>query len=161
MFIFEFIRFIFIATTGLFSISWLISLGAWNDLAEKYRTDDSLPRTFFTTENQHITFKRENKSGVSSFDSLGVGVSDQGLYLSYTASLPDLFNFFPALLIPWSDIAYRKITSANSSRGYYTFYLGKPRIIRFSLNADTIDKLETEYGESIFVNKLGEPELSD
>ncbi len=158
---FEFIRFIFIAITGLLSISWLISRGGWNDLAEKYKTDNGLPNTFLTTKDQHITFKRENKSGVSSFDSLGVGVSDQGLYLSYTGTLPNLLNSFPALLIPWSDIAYRKIASASSSRGYYTFYLGKPRIVRFSLNADTVDKLEQDYGESIFRNKLGEPESSD
>ena len=91
---------------------------------------------------------------------MGIGVSDYGLYLSH-AWIADPFNSFPALLIPWSDIDYRKIASANSSRGYYTFYLGKPRIVRFSLNADTVDKLEQDYGESIFVNKLGEPELGD
>ena len=31
-------------------------------------------------------------------------------------------------------------------------------MVRFSLNVDTIHKLERDYGESIFVNKLGEAE---
>ncbi|VEP16013.1 hypothetical protein H1P_3970008 [Hyella patelloides LEGE 07179] len=36
--------------------------------------------------------------------------------------------------------------------------MGNPRMVRFSLNTDTINKLEQDYGESIFKNKLGEPE---
>jgi len=31
-------------------------------------------------------------------------------------------------------------------------------MVRFSLDADTISKLEQDYGEPIFRNKLGEPE---
>ncbi|WP_222427323.1 hypothetical protein, partial [Hyella patelloides] len=59
---------------------------------------------------------------------------------------------------PWADISYRKIAATNSLNEYYTFYLGNPRMVRFSLNTDTINKLEQDYGESIFKNKLGEPE---
>jgi|GEM_PF-3513199 len=150
---------ILVAITGIFAFYWFMSdFGGWQELAEKYKTEDSLPRTFLVTENQRITFHRENKSGVTSLSSLGIGVSDYGLYLSNPEFL-DPLNRFPALLIPWSDVAYRKVTSStNSLKEYYTFYFGNPRMVRFSINADTIARLEQDYGEPIFRNKLGEPE---
>ena len=155
---YELFKNVFFIIGGIFTLSMLISdFGGWRELAEKYRTENSLPKTFLIAENQRITFKRENKSGVSSLTNLGIGVSDYGLYLS-NSSFPDPLNLSPALLIPWSDIAYRKIAATNPLREYYTFYLGNPRIVRFSINSDTIDRLEQDFGESIFMNKLGEPE---
>jgi hypothetical protein len=155
---YELIRNVIFIIAGIFTLSWFISdSGGWSELAEKYRTENSLPETFLIAENQRISFKSENKSGVTSLTNLGIGVSDYGLYLSNSSFFAPL-NLSPALLIPWSDIAYRKIAATNSLREYYTFYLGNPRIVRFSINSDTIDRLEQDYGESIFVNKLGEPE---
>ena len=155
---FELIRDILFAITGIFAFYWLMSsAGGWQELAEKYKTEHSLPKTFLITENQRIAFSRENKSSGTAFTSLGIGVSDEGLFLS-NSGFPDPLNRFPALLIPWSDVAYRKVASTNSLREYYTFYLGNPRIVRFSLNGETINKLEQDYGEAIFRSKLGEPE---
>lgn len=155
---FELIKNILFAFAGIFAFYWFMSdFGGWQELAEKYRTENSLPKTFLITENQRTTFKRENKSGVTSLTNLGIGVSDYGLYLS-NSSFPDPLNRFPALLIPWLDVAYRKIAATNSLNEYYTFYLGNPRIVRFSLDKDTIDKLEQDYGEPIFRTKLGEAE---
>lgn len=153
---FELIRNIIFAITGIFVLYWFMS-SDWQELAEKYRIEHNLPKTFLITENQRITFKRENKNGSTAFTNLGIGVCDYGLYLS-NPSFPDPLNRFPALLIPWSDIASRKVAATNSSEEYYTFYLGNPRIVRFSLNGETIFKLEQDYGEPIFRNKLGEPE---
>ena len=128
-------------------------------LAEKYETEDSLPQTFLVVENQRISFSGENKGGSMTLSQIGIGLTDYGLYLSRPIFLIFIFNFFPsALLIPWSDISYRKVTANNYSDGYYTFYLGNPRMVRFSLSADTIERLERDYGEPIFRNKLGEPE---
>ena len=152
---FELIKNILFAFTGIFAFYWFMpDFGGWQELAEKYRTERTLPKTFLITENQRITFKREHKSGVAALTSLGIGVSDYGLYLS-NPSFPDPLNRFPPLLIPWSDIAYRKIAATNSLNEYYTFYLGNPQIVRFSLYGNTIDKLEQDYGEPIFRNKLG------
>ncbi|MEM8677048.1 MAG: hypothetical protein AAGF83_24820 [Cyanobacteria bacterium P01_G01_bin.67] len=156
---FELIRGIIFLFTGVFALYWFMSdISAWQKLSEKYRTESKLPRTFLITENQRIIFKRENKNGSAAFANLGIGVSDDGLYFSQPSMSIDPLNRFPALLIPWSDIAYRKVAAANYSAEYYTFYLGNPRIVRFSLNGETINKLEQDYGEPIFRNKLGEPE---
>ncbi|MEL6931263.1 MAG: hypothetical protein AAFO95_21975 [Cyanobacteria bacterium J06600_6] len=124
-------------------------------MAEKYQTENNLPQTFLVTENQRISFTRENKSGSASFPNLGIGVSDDGLFLSQPSISIDPLDRFPALLIPWSDITYRRISVSNYLGGYYRFYLGNPRIVRFSLNGETINKLEQDYGEPIFRNKLG------
>ena len=154
----DLIKNILFAIVGICVFYWFMAdVGGWRELAEKYRTEHNLPKTFLITENQQIVFKRENKSGVAALTSLGIGVSDYGLYLS-NPSFPDPLNLCPALLIPWSDVAYRKVAATNSLREYYTFYLGNPRMVRFSLNKDTINKLEQDYGEPIFSNKLGEPE---
>ena len=152
---FELIKNILFLFTGIFALYWFLS-DSWQELAEKYKTEHSLPNTFLIIDNQRISFRCENKSSSSAFTQLGIGVSDYGLYLS-NPSLPDPLNRFPALSIPWSDIAYRRVASTNSLGEYYTFYLGNPRIVRFSINADSINKLEQDYGERIFINKLGEP----
>ena len=154
---FELIRNILFIFTIIFALYCFISAG-WQELAEKYRTESELPRTFLITENQRITFNSETKNISTSLPNLGIGVSDSGLYLSHPSISLDPLDRFPALLIPWSDIAYRRIAATNSLREYYTFYLGNPRMVRFSLNGETINKLEQDYGESIFRNKLGEPE---
>ncbi|MEM7757425.1 MAG: hypothetical protein AAF298_04745 [Cyanobacteria bacterium P01_A01_bin.40] len=156
---FELIRGIIFLFGGIFVFYWLMSdVAGWQELSEKYRTESKLPRTFLVTENQRIIFNRENKNGSAAVTSLGIGVSDNGLYLSQPSMSIDPLDRFPALRIPWSDIGYRKVAATNSSRGYYTFYLGNPRIVRFSLKVETIDKLEQDYGEPILRNKLGEPE---
>ncbi len=155
---FEIIRGIFLLFTSIFALYLFTSdVSGWQELTEKYQTEDSLPKTFLITENQRIIFNSETKNVSTSLPNLGIGVSDYGLYLSQP-SFPDPLDRYPALLIPWSDIAYRKVAATNYSGEYYTFYLGNPRIVRFSLNADTINKLEQDYREPIFRNKLGEPE---
>lgn len=156
---FEIIRGIFFLFTGIFALYWFMSdVSGWQELTEKYRTESNLPKTFLITENQRISFTRENKSGSAAFPNLGIGVSDDGLYLSQPSISLDPLDRFPALLIPWSDIAYRRIAATNYSGEYYTFYLCHPRIVRFSLNGETINKLQQDYGEPIFRNKLGDPE---
>ena len=156
---FELIRSIIFLFTGVFALYWFMSdFGGWQDLSKKYRTESKLPRTFLITENQRISFSRENKNSSAAFPNLGIGVSDYGLYLSHSSISFDPLDRFPALLIPWSDITYRRVAATNSLKEYYTFYLGNPSIVRFSLYGKTINKLEQDYGESIFRNKLGEPE---
>ncbi|MEL6438631.1 MAG: hypothetical protein AAFQ80_05165 [Cyanobacteria bacterium J06621_8] len=153
---FELIRNILFVAGGIFIFYYFMS-DMWQELAERYKTEHSLPKTFLITDNQRISFREENKSRGTAFTQLGIGLCDSGLYLSQP-NFFDPLSRFPALLIPWSDIAYRKVASNKSLNGYYTFYIGNPRIVRFSLNGDTINKLEQDYGESIFSNKLGEPE---
>ena len=157
---FELIKGIIFLFGGIFGLYWFMSdISGWQELLAKYRTESKLPRTFLITENQRISFTRENKNGGAAFPNLGIGVSDYGLYLSQSSIPLDPLDRFPALLIPWSDVAYRKVAAISSySEEYYKFYLGNPRIVRFSLNRETISKLEEDYGESIFRNKLGEPE---
>lgn len=154
---FEIIKNILCAILGISGFVWQFSNSPWQDLAKIYQIEKKIPDTFAIAQNQRIILKRENNRGSLALTGLGIGVSDEGLYLS-SDSFP-LFSdkFFPALLIPWSDVAYRKKASRNSVAGYYyTFYLGNPIIANFWVNSETIEKLERDYGEPIFFNKLGE-----
>ena len=155
---FHIVKDILFALAGISAFIWLFAYNnAWRDLAELYRTENSKPNTFLIADNQRISFVRENKSGSLALVNLGIGVLDRGLYLT-SSEIPFFSYIQPALLIPWSDINYRLIPSGNSSAEYYTFYLGDPRLARFSINSETIRKLERDYGEPIFLNKLGVPE---
>ena len=150
------IKNIILAILGISGFVWLFSSNTpWQDLAEMYRTETKAPDVFTIAENQRISFKRiqENKSGILALTNLGLGVSEAGLYLA-DSSFPLLSaQFFPPLLIPWSDIIYRR----NLGTGSYSFDLGVPPITRFSIKSETLDRLEENYGESIFKRKLGEP----
>ena len=45
---FELLRNILLAITGIFALYWFMSeSGGWQELAEKYRTENSLPTTLF------------------------------------------------------------------------------------------------------------------
>ena len=102
------------AITGLFYFN-----SAWKELAEKYGTEDNLPKTFLFTQNQRISFISESKIGSMSLTSIGIGVLEYGLYISKPGTFFLLGTFFPsALLIPWSDIAYRKIAATGYSNEY-------------------------------------------
>ncbi|WP_319423331.1 hypothetical protein [Pleurocapsa sp. FMAR1] len=134
---------------------WLISsFGGWQELSKKYQTENSPPTAFYKNINQRVSFRHEQKSGSLSLSNLCIGVSDEGLYLAVTSP----FNIlYPSLLVSWNDIAYRQGTNSNSSDNYFTFYLGNPYITSFPLGLDVIEKLSEDYGEPIFLNKLGEP----
>ncbi len=104
---FELIKNILFAIIGIFVVIWLISYaGGWKELSEKYKTEDNLPNAFLVTENERITFKSENKGGVISLSSLGIGILDYGLYLSNSSMFIPLDPFVPKLLIPWTEIFY-------------------------------------------------------
>ena len=154
----EILQIILFLLFGIPLIFWIISAGSgWQKLAARYATDCSVPDAFYLESDRRIIFKSESISGNAALTQLGIGVLDEGLYLTMSAIplVSDLI--FPPLLIPWNDISYRRNTSNSSSSIYFTFYLGNPRITSFSLNQDTIARLEADYGEPIFLNKLGEP----
>ena len=75
--------------TGLFFLSWLISLPIrWDKLSEKYKIEQSIePSTFLI--NQAGGFKSDK--GSVSIKGLIIGISDEGLHLS----VPFLEVFFP------------------------------------------------------------------
>ena len=148
------------AILGISGFIWLFSTNTpWQTLAKIYRTERGVPGTFLIAKNQRISLRNINTSGSLALTSLGIGVLDDGLYLSDSSFLLLSDKFFPTLLIPWTDITYRRITTRNfSHREYYTFDLGNPKIVSFSLKADMVEQLEQNYGESIFLKKLGEPD---
>ena len=155
----EIIKNIIFAILGISGFVWLFSTQTpWQALAKKYRTEKAIPDTSAVAQNQRVSFKGINTNGSLALVGLVLGVSEDGLYLA-NASLP-LFSeqFFPALLIPWSDITYRKIIPEDffHNQNYYTFYLGNPQIASFSVSSETIEQLERDYGEPIFSNKLGD-----
>lgn len=133
--------------TGLFFLSWLISLPIrWDKLSEKYKVQGIEPSTFLI--NQAGGFKSDK--GSASIKGLIIGVSNEGLHLS----VPFLEVFFPSLLIPWAEINYQKVVNSSSREEYIIFDLGNPTITSLRLYPSIIQKLEDDYGEPIFSNKL-------
>lgn len=136
--------------TGLFFLLWLISLPIrWDKLSERYKVDEGIkPSTFLI--NQTGGFKSDK--GSASIKGLIIGISDRGLHLS----VPFLEVFFPSLLIPWAEIDYQKVVNSSSKEEYIILHLGNPTITSLRLYSSIIEKLEDDYGEPIFSNKLEE-----
>ena len=59
-------------------------------------------------------------------------------------------------MIPWEEIEYQRPTNNGNKNKPHTFYLGDSKITSLRLYPSTIKKLEEDYGEPIFSNKLGE-----
>lgn len=65
----EIIKNLLFVIIGVSAVTWLAySGGGWQELAEKYKTNNNLPRTFLVTENQRINFVSENKSSSIAFE---------------------------------------------------------------------------------------------
>ena len=61
---FELIRNHVFFGVAFYSFTWLLySNSGWKELVEKYRTENSIPKTFLVTDNQRIIFSSENKNG--------------------------------------------------------------------------------------------------
>ncbi len=143
----NFIRNFVIGMLGIFLFLWLLSRSSgWNKLSKKYKVEQCSPDIFIT--NQQGVFRNpDNNRSSTVIRPLNIGVSEEGLYLfkaSYNA-------FYPSLLIPWSEIEYQP-----SYNDKYTFYIGNPVITCLTIYPRIIRKLEEDYGEPIFSNKLGE-----
>lgn len=84
---------------------------------------------------------------------LNVGVSQEGLFLSF----PPLLGFiFASILIPWNDMSYGEDVE-NSQTNNYIFDLGNPKVAILKLSHHTVEKIHEEYGEPIFFEQLGKP----
>ena len=137
--------------TGLFFLSWLISLPIrWDKLSEKYKVDQGVKASALLI-NQAGSFKSDK--GSASIKGLIIGISNEGLHLSVPFPIE---VFFPSLLIPWAEINYKKIVNSSSKEEYIIFYLGNPTISSLRLYSSIIEKLEDDYGEPILSNKLEE-----
>ena len=74
-------------------------------------------------------------------------------------------NIFKPLLIDLESIPRIELEVLTGGEKYpnfpeienYKFYLGEPTVTTLVLSKELIDKLEKEYGETIFTNKLAEP----
>lgn len=147
----NFVRDLILLFTGLFFFSWLISLPIrWRDLSTKYKVEKGRKSSAFLI-NQVGGFKSDR--GTASMKGLIIGISDEGLHLSVPSPIE---VFFPSLLIPWTEIIYQKVDNSSSRQESIIFYLGNPTITSLKLYSSVIKKLEEDYGEPIFSNKLGE-----
>ena len=142
-----------IGILGIALFLWFLSISSgWNELSKRYKVEQCCPSAFIT--NQQGVFRTPNSNRTSTtIRSLNIGVSEEGLYL-YRPFMNDIF--YPSLLIPWSEIEYQTSYSQDSEDKRHTFYMGHPVISIIRLYPKAIEKLEEEYGEPIFSNKLGE-----
>ena len=128
-------------------IIWLFSLvSGWQKLSKKYRTVKNPPSTFIKDRRAFFN----GSPGTASTGKLGVGVSEEGLYLSNS-----LATTLPPLLIPWNDIYYEKTSNANTIAKSFILNLGNPKITSLELYFETIEKIHEDYGEPIFFERLG------
>ncbi len=134
---------LFIIITGLiFFLYWLSLSSGWKELSKKYQTEQCSPDTFITIQQGVFVDNTRNTmiSGSTVIKLLGIGVSDEGLYLSQSSPMD---VFFPPLLIPWDEITYRKVIE-NFREEYFIFYFGNPQITSLKLTSSVVEKLENE-----------------
>ena len=83
---------------------------------------------------------------------LNMGITDQKLYLSHTTPL----SYFIHPLLIDSDAITKIEPDFQLLLGgrCYKFFIGEPNITTLVLAQDLIEKLEEDYGEPIFSNKL-------
>ena len=152
----NFIQNFLLFITGLiFFLRWLSLSSGWKELSKKYKTEKCSPDTFIIVQQGVFVHNTRNTmiSSNTVIRPLGIGVSDEGLYLSESYPM-DIF--FPPLLIPWNEIIYRKVIE-NFRGKYFIFYLGNSQITSLKLASSVVKKLEQSYGEPIFKNRLGDP----
>lgn len=149
----SFIQTFLMGIAGLIFLSWLFSRSSgWDELSQKYKTEQCSPIVFI--DNQQGIFKNpDDNRGSTVIRPLNIGVSEEGMYLF----LPFPYDvFYPSLLIPWDEIEYKTPHMQDDENKRHTFYIGNPVITRLRLYPKAIEKLEEDYGEPIFSNKLGE-----
>ena len=152
----NFIQNLFLIIFGLLTLLSILrsspSSSEGEKLTEKYKTNECCPDTFVSNQ-QGILKNTNSDTGIVVIRPLNVGVSEKGLYLFQ----PSPYNIlFPSLLIPWEEIEYQRPTDNGNRNKPHTFYLGNSNSTSLRLYPSTIRKLEEEYGEPIFSNKLGQ-----
>ena len=146
------LRAIIIGLLVLFSIGhspYFSNIG--KNSSKEHKANESSTATFIS--NQQVILKTSNiDTRVTVFRSVSVGVSEEGLHLSQLI----LNMIFLPSLISWDELKYQTPTDNGNRNKPYTFYLGNSKITSLRLYPSTIKKLEAEYGEPIFSNKLGQ-----
>ncbi|MGD1919854.1 MAG: hypothetical protein ACFCAD_13765 [Pleurocapsa sp.] len=133
---------------------WFLSISSgWNELSKRYKIEQCCPSAFIT--NQQGIFRTHSDKNSTVIRPLNIGVSEEGLYLFTNSSFSNEI-FYPSLLIPWSEIEYLAPQEQSDTNKRHTFSLGNPTVSLMRLYPQAIEKLEEEYGEPIFSNKLGE-----
>ena len=122
-----------------------ITYRSWFKLSKVFRTKLPPPDVFVI---EQICFLGQNYlSGIN------IGITEQKkLYLS---RMPLNFFYIPPLLIGLDAITKIEPCSDSFFNGRcYKFFIGEPNITTLVLTQDLIEKLEEDYGEPIFSNKL-------
>ncbi|MEM7593432.1 MAG: hypothetical protein AAF383_18285 [Cyanobacteria bacterium P01_A01_bin.83] len=136
-----------IVTISILGFVFLLAYKPWFKLSKTFGSKLSPPETFI--EQQSCILKQTILQGY-----INVGIAEQKLYLSHT---PPLSHFIHPLLIDWDAIT--KIESCFDSLlggRCYKLFIGELNITTLILSQNLIEKLEEDYGEPIFSNKLRE-----
>ena len=118
----------------------------WFKLAKAFGSKLTTPETFFREQTckLHETYFK---------GCVGVGITEQKLYLSHR---PPLEYFIQPLLIELDAIAKIEPYFEPLFDESYKFFIGNSNITTLILSRDLIEKLEEDYGEPIFSNRLKE-----
>ena len=118
----------------------------WFKLSEAFRTKLLPPNVFI--EEESCLLGQTNLPNC-----INIGITEQkNLYLSH---MPPQNCYIHPLLIGLDAITkIEPYSSPLLSGRYYRFFIGEPNITTLVLTQDLIEKLEEDYGEPIFSNKL-------
>ncbi|WP_144054393.1 hypothetical protein [Pleurocapsa sp. PCC 7319] len=139
-----------IFTTTIISILgfgvWL-AYEPWFKLSAAFKTElNPPPKTFF--KGQSCILGETRIRGW-----INIGIIEQNLYLSHTSPGENIIILQPLLInldaITKIDICFEPLLNEC-----YKFFIGDPHITTLVLAQDLIEKLEEDYGEPIFSNKL-------
>ncbi|MEM8831907.1 MAG: hypothetical protein AAGE96_21505 [Cyanobacteria bacterium P01_G01_bin.19] len=138
----------FIFATVIISIlglGFLLAYKPWSKLSEAFETE-LYPPNVFIRQQSCILHNTRIKGWIN------VGITKQKLYLSHTSPLS---YFIKPLLIDLDAITKIEPCYEPLLGECYKFFIGDPHITTLVLAQDLIKKLELDYGELIFSNKLG------
>lgn len=129
---------------SIVGLGFWLAYKPWYKLSKAFETELSPSKIFF--EQQSCILGETRIKGY-----FNIGITKQKLYLSHTSPLS---YFIHSLLIDIDAIV--KIESCHEPllNRSYKLFIGNPNITTLILSKYLLEKLESDYGEPIFSNKL-------
>ena len=129
---------------SLLGFGFWILYEPWFKLSKAFGSTLTPPEIFF--EQQSCILGQTRIQGY-----VNIGIAEEKLYLSHTSPLS---YFIHPLLINLDAITKIEPGFDPLLDRCYKFFIGKPNITTLIISRDLIEKLEEDYGEPIFSNKI-------
>ncbi|VEP15623.1 conserved hypothetical protein [Hyella patelloides LEGE 07179] len=133
-----------IVVISILGFGFLLAYEPWFKLSKDFGSSVEPPEKIL--EQQSCILGNTNIGGF-----LNIGIAEQKLYLSHKSPLSYIIK---PLLIELNAITKIEPCVTPFLNSSYKFFIGEPNITTLILSQELIEKLEKDYGETIFSNEL-------